>query len=174
VRGTLRPPIWLMALPLLFSAAAFGPRPWPLRAGENTFLGQDRLAQLRSRYERESDPVRKAKRLVPLGDAEFDDIEKQMADGNMSSALGELREYQTQADSVEKALDAKGRNAEKHPGGYKELQFSVRESLRRLNGVIVNLTSDQQPPFLEIRKSLDDLNRRLIAELFPSQPTGSQ
>jgi len=163
-----------MALPLLFSAAASGSAPSSPRPGEPTFLGQDRLAQLRSRYDRESDPVRKAKRLVPLGDAEFDDIQKQMADGNMSGALGELREYQTQADSVEKALDAKGRSAEKHPGGYKELQFSVRESLRRLNSVIVNLTSDEQQPFLEIRKGLDDLNRRLIAELFPSQPASSQ
>jgi tRNA nucleotidyltransferase/poly(A) polymerase len=174
VRGMLRRPRWLLAMPLLVSAAALGPQPPALRALENPLVEQDRLAQLRSRYDRESDPVRKAKRLVPLGDAEFDDIQKQMADGNTSSALGELREYQTQVDAVDKALDAKGRNAEKHPNGYKELQFSVRESLRRLNNVIVNLTSDQQPPFLEIRKSLEDLNRRLITELFPSQPGSSR
>jgi hypothetical protein len=170
VRGMLRLPMWLLAMPLLVSAAALSHQSPPLRPGENPFVEQDRLAQLRSRYDRESDPVRKAKRLVPLGDAEFDDIQKQMADGNMSRALGELREYQTQVDAVEKGLDAKGRNAEKHPNGYKELQFSVRESLRRLNNVMVNLTSDQQPPFLEIRKSLEDLNHRLITELFPSQP----
>jgi hypothetical protein len=165
--------MWLLAMPLLVSAATLSHQPPPLRPGENPFVEQDRLAQLRSRYDRESDPVRKAKRLVPLGDAEFDDIQKQMADGNMSSALGELREYQTQVDAVEKGLDAKGRNAEKHPNGYKELQFSLRESLRRLNSVIVNLTSDQQPPFLEIRKSLEDLNHRLITELFPGQPGSS-
>jgi hypothetical protein len=171
-----------MAIPLILSIAALSrgslgqlsPKCSAVPPGENAFMEQDRLAQLRARYERESDPVRKAKRLVPLGNAEFDDIQKQMADGNVNGALGALREYQTQADSAEKALDARGRNAEKHPGGYKELQFSVRESLRRLNNFMVGLTSDQQAPFLEIRKNLEELNRRLIKELFPSQPGSSK
>jgi predicted metal-dependent phosphoesterase TrpH len=134
----------------------------------------DRLAQLRERYDKETDPVHKAKRLVPLGNAEFDQIEKQIADGDQNGALNGLRQYQTQADSVEKALDARNQNPERHPGGYKELQFSVREALRRLDNLVVSLTSDQQQPFLDVRKDLDNLNRRLIKELFPSQPTNSK
>jgi predicted metal-dependent phosphoesterase TrpH len=135
---------------------------------------QDRLAQLRERYDKETDAVHKAKRLVPLGNAEFDQIEKQIADGDQNGAVDGLRQYQTQADSVEKALDARNQNPERHPGGYKELQFSVREALRRLDNLVVSLTSDQQQPFLDVRKDLDNLNRRLIKELFPSQPTNSK
>ena len=131
---------------------------------------QDRVAQLRGRFDKESDPVRKAKLMVPLGTAEFDRIEKQIADNDVSGALAGSREYEGQANSCEKALDARGVNPEKHPSGYKELQVSVRESLRRLDNVMVSLASDDQKPFKEVRKSLDDLDRDLIKELFPKQP----
>lgn len=131
---------------------------------------QDRTAQLRARFEKESNPVRKAKLMVPLGTAEFDRIEKQIADNDVNGALAGSREYESQASSCEKALDARRVSPEKHPSGYKELQLSVRESLRRLDNVMVNLASDDQKPFRDVRKSLDDLDRDLIEELFPKQP----
>lgn len=131
---------------------------------------QARLAQLRGRFDKESDPVRKAKLMVPLGTAEFDRIEKQIADNDINGALAGSREYEGQASSCEKALDARGVSPEKHPSGYKELQLSVRESLRRLDNVMVSLASDDQKPFKDVRKNLDDLDRDLIKELFPKQP----
>jgi hypothetical protein len=130
----------------------------------------DRLGLARSRFEKETDPVHKAKLMVPLGTAEFDQIEKQVADTDLTAALDEVHEYQNQVTLCEKALDARGVDPEKHPGGYKELEISVRESLRRLNNVLVHLAGDDQKPFLEVRKSLDEINRHLIKQLFPLQP----
>jgi hypothetical protein len=60
--------------------------------------------------------------------------------------------------------------AEKHPAGFKQLQFSLRDSLRRLDMVIVNMTSDEQAPFLSIRSDLGEINVRLIQHLFPHEP----
>jgi hypothetical protein len=128
---------------------------------------QDRVAQLRARFDKEPDPVHKAKLMVPLGTAEFDRVEKEIGDNELSAALGGLREYQGQASACGKALDARGVNPEKHPAGYKELQISVRESLRRLDTMLVSLSGDDQKPFQEIRKTLEELNRDLIKELFP-------
>jgi hypothetical protein len=141
-----------------------------LCALSNRAAQQDRVSQFRARFDKESDPVRKAKLMVPLGTAEFDRIEKQVADNDLSGALAGSREYEGQASSCEKALDARGVSPEKHPAGYKELQISVRESLRRLDNVMVNLASDDQKPFKEVRSSLDALDRDLIKELFPKQP----
>lgn len=134
------------------------------------FQQQDELAKDRARFDKESDPVRKAKLMVHLGTDEFNQIEKQLAADDSTAALNGLREYQTQANSCEKALDARGVDAERHPAGYKELQISVREAIRRLDNMMVNLTGDEQPPFREIRKNLDDLDRDLIKELFPKKP----
>lgn len=163
----------LAALLLLVCSAA-GPnaRSRPLPSGRRGSTQPDRLAQLRARFDKESDPVRRAKLMVPLGTAEFDRVEKEMADNNLDAALEGVREYEGQASSCVKALDARGVDAEKHPNGYKELEISVRESLRRLDNLMVGLAGDEQKPFRDVRSSLDELNRHLISELFPKTPGG--
>lgn len=159
---------------LLFvlSAAGLNGDSRPLPSSRSGSAQQDRLTQLHARFDKESDPVRRAKLMVSLGTAEFDRIQKEVADNNLDAALGGLRQYQEQASSCVKALDARGVDAERHPNGYKELEISVRESLRRLDNLMVGLAGDDQKPFQDVRNTLDELNRHLIAELFPQTPGG--
>ena len=127
--------------------------------------------QWRAKYVRETDPVRKAKLLLPLGDSEFKDAEAALANEKPSEALDILKQYLDEAQSCEKELDAKFPDAEKHANGYKQLQISLRGSLRRLDAMIVGLTEDDRKPFVEIRGQLDEIDRHLIQQLFPKQPT---
>lgn len=131
---------------------------------------QDRTAEFRAKFVRQTDPIQKAKLLPQLGDAEFQEIRKETGEGNLSVALDILREYHEQAQACEKALDGTGRDPERHPNGYKQLQISVREALRRLDDLLVGLSGEEQKPFLEIRNNLDEMNRQLIHELFPRRP----
>jgi hypothetical protein len=133
-------------------------------------LSPSAVAELRARFAKENDPVRKARLMVPLGDAEFQDIQREAAEGNYSEALALLREYRDEAQACAKGLDAKESDPEKHPSGFKHLQISVRASLRRVDDVIVGLSGDEQKPFLEVRKELEQLDHHLIHELFPRQP----
>jgi hypothetical protein len=128
---------------------------------------QNRVTDLRNRFEHEPNPVAKAKLMPPLGDAEFAEIDDDVTQGKLSEALAVLQAYRDAAASCDKALDATGADAEKHPGGFKQLQFSLRDSLRRLDAVVVNLTTDEQAPFLEVRKELSELNLHLMEQLFP-------
>jgi hypothetical protein len=130
----------------------------------------NRGAELRTRFASESDAVRRAKLMVPLGDAEFQEIRKRIDDGKLDDALAILREYRDEAQSCQKELDAKGVDPEKRPSGFKQLQISLRESLRRLDDLLANLSADEQKPFLDLRKDIDQLDRHLIRELFPRQP----
>lgn len=130
----------------------------------------DRLALARSRFDHETDAVHKAKLIVPLGTAEFDQIEKEVIDSDITNALSGVQAYRDQVAICEKALDAKGVDPEKHPAGFKELQISVRESLRRLDNVLVRLSGDDQKPFLAARRSLEEVDHHLIKQLFPLQP----
>lgn len=131
---------------------------------------QDRLTDLRNRFAREPNPVAKAKLMPQLGDAEFAEIDKDVMQDKLPEALVVLQSYRDEVQSCDKALDAMGTDAERHPGGFKQLQFSLRDSLRRLDAVIVNMTSDEQAPFLDVRKELSELNRHLIEHLFPHAP----
>lgn len=131
---------------------------------------QDRLAQFQIQFRRETDPVRRAKLLPHLADAEFEAIHAEMEAGEVEKALRILENYRDEVASVKKSLDATGVDAERKPAGFKELQISVRQSLRRLTDVLTETTVDQQKPFEAVRKDLEVINQGLIRELFPRQP----
>jgi hypothetical protein len=133
---------------------------------------QDRVADLRSRLTHEPSPVNRAKLMPQLGDAEFAEIDSAVIQGQLPEALTILETYRDEVESCDKALDALGQDAQKHPGGYKQLQFSLRDSLRRLDAEIVNMASDDQAPFVALRQELGDLNRHLIEHLFGRVPAG--
>ena len=107
-----------------------------------------------------------------LGEAQFEEINKDIAADKLPEALSVLQQYQRPMFSRHrrKRLDAKIANPEKHPSGFKELEFSLRESLRRLDDILVSFTADDQAAFRAVRSDLDQTDRHLIRELFPGQP----
>jgi hypothetical protein len=129
--------------------------------------------QLRARYTHETDPAHKAKLLQPLGDSEFRDAQAALAEDKYPGALEIVKQYLGEAQSCDKALEAKYPSPEKHSSGFKELQISVRESLRRLDAMIVGLSADDRTPFVEIRSQLEEMDRHLIQQLFPKDSTQS-
>lgn len=133
-------------------------------------LPETNTAELRSRFTNETDPIRKAKLLVPLGDAEFRDILKDEDSENFEEALAIFRQYRDEAQICQKALEGREPDPEKHPNGFKQLQISLRQALRRLSDIIVDLPGDEQKPFLDVRRDLDQMDRQLIHELFPRRP----
>ncbi len=133
-------------------------------------VAQDRVPELRARFQSETNPVHKAKLLPRLADAEFSDIQNQVAAGNLGDAAAIVEKVRGEAHSAQEALDAMKRDAEKHPEGYRQLQISVRESVRRLNDILTGLAGDDQKPFQEVRDDLEKLDRQLIHQLFPHRP----
>jgi hypothetical protein len=133
---------------------------------------QQSPAQIQSHFDRASDPVHKSKLMPRLGDAEFREIQSDIAAGNLPQAVAVLEKYRDQARLCQKGLDGTGADAEKNPSGFKELQISVRRSLRQLDDIILALSPDDQKPFEDVHKDLDQLNRHLIQELFPHKPSG--
>jgi hypothetical protein len=131
---------------------------------------QTHTTDFRARFEHETDPVRRAKLMPRLGEEQFHEIGKEISDGNLSQALTILKQYRDEAQVCVKDLDARVADPEKHAGGFKELEISVRQSMRRLDELLVGMTSDDQKPFLEVHEDLDRLNRHLVRELFPRQP----
>jgi hypothetical protein len=137
---------------------------------QQAMLPENSTAELRSRFTNETDPVRKAKLLGPLGEAEFRDILKDADSENFGEALAIFQRYRDEARACQKALEGKEPDPEKHPNGFKQLQISLRQSLRRLSDIIVDLPADEQKPFQDVRRDLEQMDRQLIHELFPRRP----
>lgn len=133
-------------------------------------VADDHLAELRARFSKEADPVHKAKLLGPLSDAEFHAIQGFVTAGNLSDAAPLANELADEAEEALKALDGRGKDPEKHPEGYKQVEISVRGSLRRIENILVELSADDQTAFLAVKKRLDAVEHQVLRELFPHRP----
>ncbi len=131
---------------------------------------QNHIAELQTQFNRENDPVRKVKVLTKLGDAQFELMRKETDDGNYAQALRTLEGYRDEVRTAEAALKATGADAERKPGGFKQLQIHVRKSLREVDQTIMALPDSQRPPFEAVRQDLSRIDKELIDLLFPRQP----
>jgi hypothetical protein len=128
---------------------------------------QDSLAKFEAQYELERDPVVKAKILAKDGRLELDQVRADLKTNNEEQALSDLEHYRDEVELSVKALSTTGLNAEKHPGGFKELQISLRQTLRSVDDVIDSLPYDKRPWFQAVRSDLAKSQATLMDQLFP-------
>ena len=135
-----------------------------------SLAAQSSVEQYQTQFNREKDPVHRAKLMPKLGRAEFDAIRRDLAAGKYDDAVKTVKVLESESVQVEDALEATGIDAEKSPAGFKEFQISVRDSIDRLNDLMAGMTADEQAPFGQARKELQEIDRVLIQRLFPRQP----
>jgi hypothetical protein len=131
---------------------------------------QSRLATDLARYEQDSDPVHKSRDLVKLGDDQIEESRKQLKVGDDVGSLHTLEQYRDEIRHMAEALKSTGVDAEKKPAGFKELQISIRENVRRIDDLILSLPADKRPFFREVRTDLVKTQNDLIDALFPRKP----
>lgn len=134
---------------------------------------QDHLAQFKSQFEKESDPVHKAKILAKLSDYLFQQIRSEADSGKIDDGLKDLEAFRDECVSTHQALKAKVVDPERKSAGFKELQISVRESLHRLREILAGLGGEDQKQYANVRLQLENLDNELVHELFPRQPGGA-
>jgi hypothetical protein len=149
----------MLRLPILILSLALG-------AG---LVQPDRTAELRSKFAKELNPVKKAKIVPQLADAEFQQVQDLLKADNATEAAAIVKQVAEEATECRDALDGKVKDPEGHPDGYRQLQISVRQSLRRLSDIMAGLSSDEQAAFREARDMLDDVDRSLMHSLFPKR-----
>lgn len=131
---------------------------------------QDRLTVLLGQYQREADPVHKARVLSKLGDDQVDKARDQLKSGDDVGSLDTLGKYRDEVRETVTALETADPDAEKKPAGYKELQISLRETIRRIDDLILTLPVDKRPFFRVVRDDLAKAQNELIDALFPRRP----
>lgn len=134
---------------------------------------KNEAAEFQARFDHETDPVQRAKLMQRLGADQFEEIRKDVNDGNLPEAAQVLDQYRDDVRSCVEGMDAKKINAAKHSSGFKQLQISVQEALRQLDEILAGLTADQQPKFAAARSELQKMNDHLVEELFPSGPANA-
>jgi hypothetical protein len=132
--------------------------------------GVDELEALQNRFDHETDGVRKAKLMQKLGDAQFE-AERNAARGNDYASVGLIMEKYR--DNVRAALEAlkKARpDAEKHVGGYRELEMQTGRGLREIRDVILTMPEPYRPPMQLVEHDLLELDNEMLRLIFPRRP----
>jgi len=127
----------------------------------------DTLQQLQQRFDRENDGVRKAKQLRKLASAQFDKERESAKSGDYSGVGLEMEKYR---DNVRAALEALKRahpDAEKHSGGYRELEMQLGEGIREIRDVILAVPEQFRPPMQLVEEDLKKMDMELLRLLFP-------
>lgn len=135
-----------------------------------SLAAQDRLAEDLAKYQHETDAVRKARALVKLGDEQVELAKRQLKADQDEDSLRTLEQYRDEVHDMVAALHGMGVDAERKPSGFKELQISLRETIRRVDDLILTLQVDKRPFFREVRNDLYADQIVLIDQLFPRKP----
>jgi hypothetical protein len=131
---------------------------------------QDRYAESLAKYQNETDPVRKSRALARLGDVQVDQAKKQLKADDEVASLHTLEMYRDEVRDTVVALRGTSVDAERKPAGFKELQISLRETIRRIDDLILTLNVDKRPFFREVRNDLVMYQNEIIDDLFPRRP----
>jgi hypothetical protein len=150
-------------------AALLGVAHLPLASG-SLVQDRDQVAVQRERFERQNGPVNRAKAFPRYGGALIEQMRREAAAGNVEQALTILETYRDTVKSLYDGLKQSGINADKRPSGFKNLQIHLRQSINRIEALILSVPVTERDAFEPIRKELETIDDALVNMLFPRQP----
>lgn len=130
-------------------------------------ISQVHIPDLQAQFDHESNPVRKAKLLQKLGDAQFQEVHREQLQENYDAVE---KIYESYRDNVKVALNGlKGSrpDAEKHSEGYRQLHIQLRKGLRDIDETILSAPQELRPRLESVRTGLVATDNDLIKLLFP-------
>jgi hypothetical protein len=120
----------------------------------------DRLAKA-------SNPVKKAKLEVRLGELKMSLAFGAYDQGKFDSCWKYLNEYLARMDSAWTTLQASGREASKKPDGFKQLDIALRTSRRSLEDFETRVTFEEREEVERVRKETEALRAHVLEVMFP-------
>lgn len=136
--------------------------------------GADKLSELQSRFDSETNAVHKAKMLQKLGDAQFDEAGRAEQAGDYTTMGLMMEKYRDNVRAAAQALENENPDAERHPNGYKQLEMHIQKGLRELDEFLLEAPEPFKPPLQLVRKDLLKADDLLLRHLFPAHHKAKQ
>ena len=133
-------------------------------------VAQQSVAELQAKFDRETNSVRKAKLLVKLGDAEFEEARRAEKEGNNNSVDATLEKYRDNVRAALEALKKQHADAEKHSNGYRQIEMHVKQGIREVEDSMLAAPAPYKPPLQIVRQDLIAMEEEMIRLLFPHRP----
>ena len=133
-------------------------------------VAQQTLAELQAHFDRENNSVKKAKLLVKLGEAQFDQARRAGKEGDNNTVDATLEKYRDNARAALDLLKKQHADAEKHSNGYRQMEMNLKEGIREVEDSMLAAPAAYKPPLQIVRQDLIAMDEELIQLLFPHRP----
>ncbi len=131
---------------------------------------QQSVAELQAKFDRENDSVKKAKLLVKLGDAQFEESRRTGKEGDNNSVDATMEKYRDNVRAAFEALKKQHPDAEKHSNGYRQMEINVKAGIREVEDSMLAAPAPYKPPLQIVRQDLITMDDEMIRLLFPHRP----
>jgi hypothetical protein len=127
----------------------------------------DKLKELQAQFDRENHSGAKVKDLQKLGAAEFDAAIQASKAGDFIAVGLIFEKYRDNVRQAFELLRKQEPDADRHSGGYRQLELEVRQGIREVEDALLVAPVDVRPPLEIVRKDLIEMDDALIRLLFP-------
>jgi hypothetical protein len=129
--------------------------------------GADKLKELQAHFDKESHAGSKIKVLEKLAEAQFEAAGKAGQSGNYVTVGFTFEKYRDNVRAAFDLLKKQEPDADRHPGGYRQLELQVRKGIREIEDTIMVAPGEMRPPLGIVHQDLLDIDDELIRLLFP-------
>jgi hypothetical protein len=133
----------------------------------DAFAATDKLKELQERFDRANHAGAKIKDLQKLGALEFDAATQASKAGDFVAVGLIFEKYRDNVRQAFELLKKQEPDADRHPGGYRQLEMEVRQGIREVEDTLLVAPDEVRPPLQIVRKDLIDTDDALIHLLFP-------
>jgi hypothetical protein len=131
-----------------------------------------RLATERARVARLTDPVSKTKSYITISEILLTFASDAISSGSSGELPGLMEQYSMAIDGARDTMVESRRDAERRPGGYKDLEIAVRGQLRVLQDLSRQLIIDERKPIETAIETATSARDDMLRLLFPrSRPS---
>src|SRR5438105_3309771 len=133
-------------------------------------IAQESVAELQAKFDHENNSIRKAKLLVKLGDAQFEESRRAGKAGDNNAVDATMEKYRDNVHAALEALKKQHPDAEKHSNGYRQLEMHVTQGIREVEDSMLAAPPAYKPPLEIVRQDLVSMDQEMIRLLFPLRP----
>ena len=125
------------------------------------------LGQARNLLEQSTKPVDRAKAYVELSDILIRYVHSNIPRTDADATREWLEQYQDAILSARQTMLASGRDAQRHPEGYRELEIILRRHIRWLSDWRIGLVDEERTPVEDTMKTATAVRGEMLQLLFP-------
>lgn len=162
---------------LLVVMLAFGLTSCAARSELNLLEADKRLERLekeREKLKRETDPVGRTKTQIKISEILLTLVGDAIQTGDLEMMEHRLDEYVSAIQDAHQTMVKTGRDANKKPKGFKDLEIALRRHVRQLEDFGGALTLDEREPVEKAKEQASDIRDDLLKALFGAQNASSR